>query len=57
MKHQWYRHEDGNVDTFRLDIDFHNGPQCMVCGEAFCHHCSRPSCYDVECAGADEEDP
>lgn len=34
--------EDGNLDTLVLDIDFHNGPGCQLCGESWCHHCLDP---------------
>lgn len=37
--HVWKLDEDGNVDTFYLDYDFHNGPGCVKCGYTFCEHC------------------
>lgn len=48
IKHDWYRDEDGNIDIFRLDMDYHNGPQCVRCYFTFCHHC-RPEAYDEPC--------
>ena len=38
-KHLWYKNKDGSIDKWRLDIGFHNGPECQVCGEAVCVHC------------------
>lgn len=31
--------EDGSVDYFAMDSGFHNGPQCVECGEMWCQHC------------------
>lgn len=31
--------EDGTVDVFRLDVGYHNGPECLLCGESWCQHC------------------
>lgn len=47
-KHLWYKDEGGNVDEWRVDVGFHNGPQCRVCGESFCMHCN-PGWADEEC--------
>ena len=34
--------EDGDgIDMFRLDVEFHNGPECMKCGRSWCEHCDR----------------
>lgn len=32
--------------------EYHNGPECIVCGAAFCEHC-EPERLDEECPGAD----
>ncbi len=38
--HELYRHDDdGRIDIFRLESGFHNGPECKLCGESWCHHC------------------
>lgn len=47
MKHKWYLDERGEVDIFRVDAGHCNGPECMRCGERFCHHCEPP--YEDEC--------
>jgi hypothetical protein len=50
MKHTWRLNSDGDIDIWALDIDYHNGPVCIVCEEYYCHHC-RPDCFELDCAG------
>ena len=38
-KHKWKRDENGNIDEFAWDFDYHNGVMCEVCGECYCVHC------------------
>lgn len=40
--HKLYRHKNGEVDNFRLDYGYHNGPECEKCQESWCKHCQRP---------------
>jgi len=40
-KHLWYKEDDGEIDLWRLDVGFHNGPACQVCGESFCVNCNK----------------
>ena len=47
-KHLWYKNKDGSVDEWRLDVGFHNGPECQVCGKAVCMHC-HPDWESMEC--------
>ena len=47
-KHLWYKDKNGEIDMWRLDIGFHNGPECQVCHAAFCEHCT-PNFDDEEC--------
>ena len=47
-KHLWYKNKDGSIDEWRLDVGFHNGPECQVCGEAVCMHC-HPDWESMEC--------
>lgn len=47
-KHLWYKNKDGSIDEWRLDLGFHNGPMCQVCGEAVCMHC-YPDWESMEC--------
>lgn len=39
-KHTWKKNEDGEVDDFAWDYDYHNGVVCEVCGETVCVHCN-----------------
>lgn len=48
-KHLWYRDKAGEIDMWCLDIGFHNGPECQICGEAFCEHCHK-DWADKECS-------
>lgn len=38
-EHEWYLDEDGDVDTFKMEYENHNGPMCRRCGYSYCHHC------------------
>lgn len=46
--HLWYRDEDGEIDTWRFNVGFHNGPECQICHETLCIHC-HPDWQDDEC--------
>jgi hypothetical protein len=35
--------DDGRVDIFVCDCDYHNGPGCIKCDESWCHHCGHIS--------------
>jgi hypothetical protein len=48
IKHDFYKDPLGEVDVWRIESDYHNGPQCMRCGWGACHHCS-PEIYDEDC--------
>ena len=37
--HVLYRDEDGSVDAWKLDYDYHNGPGCVNCHQSWCEHC------------------
>jgi len=37
--HKLKRDEDGEVDIFALESGTHNGPECVLCGDSWCHHC------------------
>lgn len=43
--HLWKKNESGSVDIFGLEADPHNGPLCVQCGYAFCHHCDHEPKY------------
>ena len=41
--HKLRRNDDGDIDHFVTDVDFHNGPGCETCGDAWCEHCTDPA--------------
>lgn len=47
-KHLWYKDKNGEIDMWRLDVGFHNGPECQACHASFCEHCT-PNFDDEEC--------
>ena len=47
-RHLWYKGENGNIDEWRVDNGFHNGPECQICHTAFCEHCT-PDWSTTEC--------
>jgi len=38
--HVWKKIEDGTINMWSLNADHHNGPRCIKCEKAFCHHCN-----------------
>ena len=46
-KHIWRKTEGGEVDYFAFDFEYHNGPECEICGFHFCEHC-YPEKFDEE---------
>ena len=38
-EHDWERKENGEIDDFAFDGDYHNGPACKRCYYSFCIHC------------------
>lgn len=47
-RHLWYKDKNGNIDEWRVDNGFHNGPECQICHTAFCEHCT-PDWSTTEC--------
>lgn len=47
-RHLWYKDENGNIDEWRVDNGFHNGPECQIRHTAFCEHCT-PDWSTTEC--------
>ena len=33
------KREDGEIDIWVLDDDYHNGPGCVKCRDLWCYHC------------------
>lgn len=46
-EHDWERDEDGEIDEFAMNYEFHNGPMCKRCGYSFCEHC-KPNGWNEE---------
>jgi len=53
--HIWKTEEDGDVDIFGLEAGNHNGPVCINCGYAFCHHCQDLPDEDCQKPAIDAE--
>jgi hypothetical protein len=53
MKHDFYTDKRGEIDVWRLDIDYHNGPACRRCGKCECEHCE--DWLDEECPSTQME--
>lgn len=39
QEHDWVLNEDGEVDMFAHEREFHIGPSCKRCYHSFCIHC------------------
>lgn len=39
QEHDWKRRENGEIDDFAYDNDYHNGPMCKRCYYSFCMFC------------------
>jgi hypothetical protein len=37
--HVFATDEFGKIDMWAWDGEYHNGPICVICNDAFCHHC------------------
>lgn len=37
--HDWKKDENGEIDMFAYEFEYHNGPVCQRCDESFCIHC------------------
>ena len=44
-KHTWAKKENGEIDDFAWDYEYHNGVYCEVCGKTVCTLCNPQ--YDV----------
>jgi hypothetical protein len=38
-KHNWILDSNGEINEFKYDGDYHNGPECLDCGYSECMHC------------------
>jgi hypothetical protein len=53
--HQPKRDEDGDIDNFAIESEYHNGPMCEVCYAGRCQHCDDGSPFEP-CPGQEEMD-
>lgn len=42
-------HNADDIDIFVMDSDYHNGPGCTLCWDAWCMHCDKPDKAIEEC--------
>jgi hypothetical protein len=47
--HRWILDEDGDIDVFQVEGDYHNGPRCADCQLGACEHCEPGIYEDVTC--------
>ena len=52
-EHDWKRKENGEIDDFAFDGDYHNGPYCKRCHYSFCIFCD-PNGWNKEPCVIDE---
>ncbi len=52
-EHDWKRKENGDIDDFAWDGDYHNGPMCKRCYYSFCVLCN-PNGWDKKRCIIDE---
>jgi hypothetical protein len=59
MKHKWLLGEDGKINFCTFNENYHNGPECQVCGYSFCEHCvsSVNDKLEEECPGYTPSEP
>lgn len=48
-EHDWKTDEDGNIDEFAMEFEFHNGPACKRCGYSFCKYCEPNGWNEKPC--------
>lgn len=46
--HEFYLDGSGEIDSWRVDGDYHNGPACAACDESWCEHCHE-GVYTEQC--------
>lgn len=45
-EHDWYRTENGEIDTCAMESGIHSGPMCKRCGYSFCVYCDSDGWED-----------
>lgn len=46
-------YDDKEIDNWRVDNDYHNGPSCALCWDAWCEHC-EPERLTEKCSELEE---
>lgn len=54
-EHDWIRKDNGEIDEFGFEYNYHNGPACKRCDYSFCIHCDPKGYNDKECIVEKEE--
>lgn len=49
LEHDWETDEDGKIDEWAMEYEFHNGPMCKRCGYSFCIHCKPNGWNEKPC--------
>lgn len=45
-EHIWRKDENGEIDEWAMEYEYHQGPVCERCGDSFCIHC-EPDGYET----------
>lgn len=48
-EHDWETDENGKIDEFAMEYEYHNGPMCKRCYHSFCIHCNPNGFNDGPC--------
>ena len=48
-EHDWETDEDGKIDEWAMEYEYHNGPMCKRCGYSFCVHCKPNGWNEKPC--------
>lgn len=55
--HSWEKDDDGNVDEWAWEYDYHNGVACENCCTSICVSCEDYTECDTECSNTWNECP
>lgn len=48
-EHDWIKDENGEIDEWAVDSEYHNGPMCKRCYHSFCIYCDPDGYKDNPC--------
>lgn len=49
-KHDWIKDENGEIDEWCYENEYHHGPMCSRCYESFCVYCESYEDHKGPCA-------